>query len=183
MRLNRKKVGAVGRIEQYAATIPPKNTIKANGAELNRSLFWRLWKHAQESGNLSDQASKEKGQFGTGDGVNTFTLPDYRGYFLRGLDDGHGVDAGRGLGTLQDSDNKSHSHGMSAAGNHRHSFSRPKGDQYHNNGGHGNSWYGASANVTTYTNTTGNHTHSIAASGGAESRPINVSVMFCIRYQ
>lgn len=179
MRLNRKKVGAVGRIEQYAATIPPKNTIKANGAELNRSLFWRLWKHAQESGNLSDQASKEKGQFGSGDGVNTFTLPDYRGYFLRGLDDGHGVDAGRGLGTLQDSDNKSHSHGMAEAGNHRHSYS----NNVNSTAGYGDKTRASTARKTEYTSYSGDHTHTIDASGGAESRPKNVSVMFCIRYQ
>lgn len=39
--------------------------------------------------------------FGAGDGVSTFGLPDLRGEFVRGLDGGRGVDAGRVFGSLQ----------------------------------------------------------------------------------
>ncbi|WP_231679148.1 phage tail protein, partial [Ralstonia pseudosolanacearum] len=39
--------------------------------------------------------------FGAGDGAATFNLPDLRGEFLRGWDDGRGVDSGRGIGTWQ----------------------------------------------------------------------------------
>ena len=40
----------------------------------------------------------------------TNELPDLRGEFIRGWDDGRGVDSGRGLLSLQSSQNLSHSH-------------------------------------------------------------------------
>ena len=64
-------------------------------------------------------------KYGDGDGVTTFNLPDYRGYFLRGVDGGAGIDPDAGtrtdrgdgttgdeVGTKQDDENKEHSHGM-----------------------------------------------------------------------
>jgi len=39
--------------------------------------------------------------FGEGDGSTTFNLPDLRGEFIRGYDDGRGVDGGRVLGSKQ----------------------------------------------------------------------------------
>jgi microcystin-dependent protein len=38
------------------------------------------------------------------------TLPDLRGYFIRGLDDGRGIDAGRTLKSSQDDALKTHKH-------------------------------------------------------------------------
>jgi microcystin-dependent protein len=39
--------------------------------------------------------------FGVGDGSTTFGLPDTRAYFLRGWDNGRGVDSGRAIATFQ----------------------------------------------------------------------------------
>ena len=39
--------------------------------------------------------------FGAGDGSSTFALPDMRGEFVRGWDNGRGVDAGRAFGSWQ----------------------------------------------------------------------------------
>ncbi|MEN1726397.1 tail fiber protein, partial [Pseudomonas aeruginosa] len=58
--------------------------------------------------------------YGAGDGSTTFNLPDYRGEFLRALDDGRGLDLGRQLGTLQSSQNLAHTHGASSSGNGGH---------------------------------------------------------------
>ena len=182
MQLKKRAVGAVGRVEKYAAAIPPTNTIKANGAELSRVLFWRLWKHAQESGNLVDQASKDKGHFGTGDGSTTFTIPDHRGVGSRGFDDGAGLDSAPTLGRYQGDDNKSHAHGASSstAGNHNHTVAGLVAYGY-GSGGSGSSV----KNTTRTTSTSGNHSHAITvnASGATEATMKNVSFLYCIRYQ
>lgn len=47
---------------------------------------------------------------GDGDGTTTFGLPDLRGLFLRGLDDGRGLDPNRRLGTRQDDAVQPHTH-------------------------------------------------------------------------
>jgi prepilin-type N-terminal cleavage/methylation domain-containing protein len=39
--------------------------------------------------------------YGAGDGSTTFNLPDLRGEFIRGFDNGRGVDSGRTLGSWQ----------------------------------------------------------------------------------
>jgi phage-related tail fiber protein len=155
MQLKRKEVGAVGRIEQYASTIPPKGAIKANGAELSRVLFWRLFKHAQDVGNLVDQSLKDVGNYGTGDGLSTFTIPDYRGFFLRGLSDGSTLDEGRILGSYQNSQNKIF--------NNRHPTFTTLGAS------------GNAVNIQTG--------WSEIVEGGTDARPENSSVLICIRYQ
>jgi len=47
---------------------------------------------------------------GVGDGSTTFNVPDTRGYFLRGLDNGAGVDSSRVLGTKQQDAMQGHHH-------------------------------------------------------------------------
>jgi microcystin-dependent protein len=48
--------------------------------------------------------------YGVGDGSTTFGLPDVRGRFLRGWDNGAGVDTGRTLGSTQEDEIESHKH-------------------------------------------------------------------------
>jgi microcystin-dependent protein len=182
MHLKKRAVGAVGRIEECAAAIPPRNTIKANGAELSRVLFWRLFKHAQEGGNLVDQAVKDRGQYGTGDGVSTFTIPDRRGVVGRGFDDGAGLDSAPTLGRYQPDNNKSHSHSTNSAGNHSHG----SGIYTSYNSDNGNYLYAqkiANNSGQKSTSSAGSHSHSITSSGGTEAAMKNVSVLYCIRYQ
>tara|TARA_R110001632_G_scaffold50409_4_gene126047 strand:- start:71245 stop:71802 length:558 start_codon:yes stop_codon:yes gene_type:complete len=185
MQLKKRVIGAVGRIEEYAAAIPPRNTIKANGAELSRVLFWRLFKHAQESGNLVNQGIKDRGNFGTGDGLNTFTIPDRRGVVGRGFDDGAGLDSAPTLGRFQNDENKSHSHGMAGAGNHTHYVTNTMGQAGTSysaayTAGIGNT---AGGNHNQGTSGAGAHSHSISSQGNTENTMKNVSVLYCIRYQ
>ncbi|MHA6887223.1 phage tail-collar fiber domain-containing protein [Ralstonia pseudosolanacearum] len=80
--------GQEGMIGYFPTQVAPGGWLKANGAAVSRTTYDRL--HAVIGT-----------QFGAGDGVNTFNLPDLRGEFLRGWDDGRGIDSGRGLGTWQ----------------------------------------------------------------------------------
>lgn len=98
------------------STQPVGRWIKGNGSALSRTAYADLFAAASASSNYVSQALKDAdpetyaGYYGDGDGSTTFTLPDLRAEFIRGWDDGRGIDAGRAFGSWQDSDNKAHNH-------------------------------------------------------------------------
>lgn len=77
-----------GAVQFFAMSTAPVGWVKANGAAVSRALYANLFAAIGTT-------------FGAGDGENTFNLPDLRGEFLRGWDDGRGVDPERWLGTWQ----------------------------------------------------------------------------------
>ncbi|UGV31532.1 phage tail protein [Halopseudomonas aestusnigri] len=77
-----------GQVAYFATPTPPNGWLKANGALVSRVAYARLFAALGES-------------WGAGDGFNTFQLPDLRGEFVRGHDDGRGVDIGRVFGSVQ----------------------------------------------------------------------------------
>ena len=158
----RKDAGAAvglptGALMYFPATTPPSGWLKRNGALLSRTTYAALWAYAQGSGNLAaNDGAWQVGQFSPGDGSTTFRIPDGRGEFERGWDDGRGVDAGRVLGSAQADDFKSHSHSsVSASGLGQGAGG---GVQYVVQGG-----------------TTG-------AAGGVETRPRNIALLACIKF-
>ncbi|NRF87564.1 phage tail protein [Burkholderia gladioli] len=99
--------------------------LKANGLSVNRADYPELWAYAQASGALVSEDSWHngwKGCFSTGNGSSDFRLPDLRGEFIRGWDDVGSIDANRTIGSWQDSQNRSHTHGGTASSvdNHTH---------------------------------------------------------------
>lgn len=74
----------------------PSTTLECNGNVYNVADYPKLF-------------AKIGNQYG-GDGTNTFAVPDYRGQFVRGLDNGKGIDADRTLGSTQDESIKKHGH-------------------------------------------------------------------------
>lgn len=85
-----------------------------SGSELVRAEWPWLWDHAQQSGMLTTEAARVgmEGGWTSGDGVLTFRGPEGRGEFLRMLDDGRGVDAGRVSGSWAPDMLRSHDHGI-----------------------------------------------------------------------
>ncbi|MEJ1402587.1 MAG: phage tail protein [Candidatus Sedimenticola sp. (ex Thyasira tokunagai)] len=102
--------------------------------------------------------------FGAGDGATTFNLPDMRGEFIRGWDHSRGIDAGRALGSNQTDDYKSHSHSLTAS-----STAEGTASDIDRNDGVGSL-------------TSRPRSISTNASGGSETRPRNIAMMFCIKY-
>ncbi|AOJ38232.1 phage tail protein [Burkholderia lata] len=99
--------------------------LKLDGALLKRADYPQLWAYAQASGALAtekDWAAGWWGCFSIGDGETTFRIPEFRGEGIRCADGGRGADAGRGVGSWQDSQNRSHAHGASSSdvGDHSH---------------------------------------------------------------
>ena len=96
------ELGITGAIAAFPSDTAPIGWIKLNGAVLSRSSYSKLYDFAVNSNNLAaSEATKQLGQFGPGDGITTFTIPDFRGEFIRGWDDGKGIDDGRTLGSWQ----------------------------------------------------------------------------------
>lgn len=187
--------GQTGLIGYFAAVSPPSGWLKANGAAVSRTTYAGLF---AVIGTL----------YGAGDGSATFNLPDLRGEFLRGFDDGRGLDAGRVFGSVQAGQNASHTHTASAAavGDHAHTaWMDSQGDHSHSSGTIAadnslkvsgvNGGTSASGSVR-LTGAAGSHTHNIgtaaagshthtvtvAASGGNETRPRNIALLACIKY-
>ncbi|MBS7660554.1 tail fiber protein [Pseudomonas lalucatii] len=77
-----------GEVAYFAMAAPPTGWLKANGAAVSRSTYAALFAAIGTT-------------YGAGNGSTTFNLPDLRGEFIRGWDDGRGVDGGRALGSAQ----------------------------------------------------------------------------------
>lgn len=136
-------VGAV--FYMLKATIP-YGYLEANGQAVSRATYADLWNYL--------------GQPDTGNGSTTFNVIDLRAEFIRGWDDGRGVDTNRVIGSYQESQNLAHSHSYTLR-----------------NGGNNPWWqYNNAAPVSGYQET------QTGSSGGNESRPRNVALMPIIKW-
>ncbi|RMP81251.1 phage tail protein [Pseudomonas syringae] len=74
-----------------------------NGALFQRAEWPWLWDHAQKSGLLVTESARGgmEGGWTTGDGAQTFRVPEARAEWLRILDEGRGIDSGRRAGSTQ----------------------------------------------------------------------------------
>lgn len=86
-----------GTIFPFAMTTVPTGYLACNGAAISRSTYATLY---AAIGNT----------WGSGDGSTTFNVPDFRGYFLRGWDNGAGVDPARAFASSQADEFLSHKH-------------------------------------------------------------------------
>lgn len=77
-----------GTVLPFAGAVPPTGWLLCDGSNVSRTTYARLFAVIGTT-------------YGAGDGSTTFRLPDLRGEFIRGLDNGRGVDPGRTLGSLQ----------------------------------------------------------------------------------
>jgi microcystin-dependent protein len=140
----------VGAIMAFPVTSPPPGWLKCNGQEVSRATYAALFARIGTT-------------FGAGDGSTTFKLPDLRGEFLRGLDEGRGVDSARALGSAQADLLKSHTH----------TYTRTDGN---------NEKDSASGSSDTNFDSYARPTVNTGATGGSETRPRNVAVVFYIKH-
>lgn len=140
----------------YPLATPPTGWLKCNGAAFDRTKYPGL-----------------AAVFPSGE------LPDLRGEFIRGWDDGRGVDSERALNSWQDSDNKAHIHddeysygggGAGGASGTMSAFAKKyctPADGYKERPTGG--WLQASAGLRTM------------PSGGGEARPRNIAFNYIVR--
>ncbi len=134
-----------GAVQAVAMSAAPSGWLDCNGSAVSRTTYSNLFSAIGTT-------------FGNGDGSTTFNVPDLRGEFIRGWDDGRGVDSGRTFGTAQADELKSHNHTVTTLGGA--SAVRPED-------------VGA-GNVGSKTSTT-------SSTGGNETRPRNIALLYCIK--
>jgi phage-related tail fiber protein len=133
-----------GQVGAFARATAPTGWLKANGAAVSRTTYNALFAAIGTT-------------FGVGNGSTTFNLPDLRGEFIRGLDDGRGVDAGRLLGSAQADMFESHLHGI------------------------GTTTFVSGGGGVPYGSGVTQGTAQSELTGGTETRPRNVALLYCIK--
>ena len=149
-----------GSVYTFAGSTVPTGWLKCNGALLSRTTYASLFAVIGTT-------------YGAGDGSTTFALPDLRGEFIRGWDDGRGVDPSRNLGSSQTDQLQNHGHSnirMSYTGAFGGSGALP-------DGGGQRSLDGDLVGPVSSTNFAGGQPRV-----GAETRPRNVAMHFIIKY-
>ncbi|RQS60418.1 phage tail protein [Burkholderia sp. Bp8986] len=154
----------------FARSTAPAGWLKANGAAVSRTAYAVLFAQIGTT-------------YGAGDGFNTFNLPDMRGEFPRGWDDGRGADNGRQLGSQQASQNLAHVHGATAstAPDHTHSAGTDAqgehGHSYDDNGhAHGMRIGRVGVVATTYGQGNGPYNWDRADTYGTEISGVNINI-------
>ncbi|HHD7207815.1 TPA: phage tail protein [Enterobacter hormaechei] len=159
----------VGAITGFAMISAPTGWLIADGSAVSRTTYARLF-------------SRIGTTWGSGDGVNTFNLPDARGVFIRGLDNGKGYDSGRDIGTYQ----------ADAVQAHNHYLPTSSGTPASTYGINDNAFIASEVNYNpapgVITTTYPNSQYSIGSQVGSvgnfapETRVKNISVLNCIKY-
>lgn len=146
-----------GAIFAWPTSTAPTGALECDGSAVSRTTYAALFAVIGDD-------------YGAGDGSTTFNLPDFRGEFLRGWDHGRGADpdaasrTNRGDGTTGDAVGTKQSHQFAS---HTHSGAGANGTANGNQGTGGSQARHVGTQITN-------------ATGGNETRPRNVNVMWCI---
>ena len=124
------------------------NYLPCNGAAVSRTTYSILF-------NLIGTI------YGSGNGSTTFNVPDFRGLFPRGKDDGRGIDPNRSTGSFQDMSIQSHNHLV---------------------GGQTETLAGGGAVRYSLVNWSNNISFATSYAGSTETRPKNIAINFLIKY-
>ena len=163
----------VGEVAFFARSSPPNGWLKANGAAVSRTTYADLFAAIGTT-------------FGAGDGRTTFNLPDFRGEFVRGLDDGRNIDNGRRLGTAQSDAIRNITGSIDVRGAYGKGGNQHDTVIVQHNGvfttSMGGSWdsIGQLSGSSKITTVTIHASRSVPTA--AENRPRNIALLACIKY-
>lgn len=144
-----------GAVAPFATASAPNGWLKCNGAAVSRTTYAALFAAIGTA-------------FGAGNGTTTFNLPDLRGEFVRGWDDGRGVDSGRSLGAQQPG-----THGVNGTfwGLSRNAGPAVGGD------------FSVAQTVDAYVGgSAAAFQHQQVTITSPETRPRNVALLYCIKF-
>lgn len=163
-----------GTILPFSSSTVPDNYLECDGSTVSRTSYSDLFNIIGES-------------WGEGDGTTTFSLPDLRGYFLRGYDHGAGNDPNAASRTEMSTGGAT---GDNVGSRQDHAMQGHTHDFYYVDfrlGSGGSGMYVRSTSNTTKFSTGGLIRGPVTYGYGApllstESRGKNASVMFIIKY-
>jgi microcystin-dependent protein len=183
----------LGSILAFPYNALPAGYLECNGAAVSRTVYAGLF-------------AKIGTTYGAGDGSTTFNLPDLRGEFIRGWDNGRGVDASRSLGSTQNNttalpntsftgstSSYTHNHGVGNGANSTNTVSAGScGLIRRTNSGDNNTTAGIDSNLSgtepdinnpprVIPNDTHSHTVTVSGGGDSETRPRNVAMVYAIK--
>lgn len=165
----------VSAVVHFPVTSPPPGWLRANGAEVSRTVYAKLFARI--------------GTYFGSSSPSTFKLPEIRGEFIRSWDDGRGVDLGRLMGSWAASQNLHHDHEAEVlpGGAHDHSMEYPRDLVKHQDGVDDDAVLGDEIEEGIQymrTSMAPDHVHGVTvnASGGNESRPRSIALLACIKY-
>ncbi len=162
-----------GAVMPFAMNSAPAGWLAADGAAVNRVGTYAALFAAIDT------------TYGAGDDSTTFNLPDLRGYFVRGFGTNADLVESGTFGTKQAHALNSHTHTATtaSAGSHSHTTT---GRYMSIDGGTNASGFGGPG---TYpyrqdVNAAGAHTHTVTVTdtGGTETRPANIALLYCIKF-
>ena len=162
----------------------PSGYLECNGQTVNRTTYAALFAVIGVT-------------YGAGNGSTTFEVPDLRGEFIRGFDNGKGTDSGRSIGTEQAAAFGQHNHAVDLTTSNKTLTGDVQAiSQSYRVDGSASGVFtkGGNRNARLYGNAGGEaqcgsfsmdatHSHTIASSGGGtEVRVKNVALMYIIKF-
>lgn len=142
-----------GAVMPFAMNSAPTGWLAANGAAVSRTTYAALYAVIANT-------------YGSGDGVNTFNLPDLRGYFVRGSGTNSDGTASGSFGAKQSDELKAHEHTIG---------------YYEHDGFAGGGRIGP-RKIGDPTSDPAQIAISTSSTGGIETRPKNIAMLYCIKF-
>ena len=175
-----------GAVFCIAVATVPSDYLECNGDAVSRTTYSALFAVIGTA-------------YGAGNGSSTFNLPDLRGEFIRGFDNGKGTDSGRAIASSQTSQMMQHNHAVSASSSvtdpgHSHVYVDQQAIQENYRPWKAGDNDVASRNKNTNSSTTGIEVstsisqsnrggteNTESATSSPENRPRNIAMMYVIK--
>ena len=170
-----------GAVFCIAVASVPSGYLECNGQSVSRTTFAALFAVIGT-------------QYGSSSG-STFKVPDLRGEFIRGFDNGRGVDSGRSVASSQGHQHPQHDHAVSASSSssvsdpgHAHSMSVGFFNSVNSGGalsfkdaGNSNRINNNTTGISVSTSTNISQSQRGGTSNSSETRPRNIAMMYVIK--
>jgi len=150
----------VSTVLPFATSTVPTGFLECNGSVISRTTYSALFAVIGTT-------------YGVGNGSTTFNIPDLRGEFIRGFDNGRGADIGRSIGTSQ-GDAIRNIVGVVKLSNPNQSGTGVFSSAL-TSGADANSWGASLSPSVTFDAST-------VVPTAADNRPRNIAMMYCIKY-